>query len=113
MLPRGADIVRVRTKPKKAFGRDECLTAAPFQSFAQDLFRRALRIGVRGIEEIHAGIEAHADQASRFFNVACADAFKNFVGAPESSCPELSAGTMTPERPSCLYSITIKVSELV
>ena len=73
---------------------------------ANQLFRRAARIDIGGVEHVQPGFEADVDESRRFRGIGAAQEPKNCPTPPKVPVPKLSAGTMRPEPASCLYSIS-------
>src|SRR3546814_16872585 len=83
---RGAPVLRAVAYRQAGLGRDQHRVAAPLDRFAQNLFGRAVRIYVGGIEQGDPGVETDVDQPPSLGRIA---------GAPSAEQRPLTA-----ERPS-------------
>src|SRR5512138_2201830 len=92
MKARAADIVRVRPDAQTDLRRQDRLVAAPLERRAENRFRRALRIDIRRIEEIRAGIEAQVDETPRLFDIGLPPSTEQGTFAAERACTEAKRG---------------------
>ncbi len=69
---------------KKAFVEMRKLVAATLDCLAENGFRGAVRVAVRGVEEVDAGFEADVDELLRTGHIRIAPRAKKFVCAAKS-----------------------------
>src|SRR6185437_8883988 len=65
VMARGAHVVRAVARAQGELGRDDRALAAALQRGAEDFLRSAIRIDVRAVEQVGAGIEANIDKSLR------------------------------------------------
>src|ERR1700733_7586666 len=103
MVPARPQIVGPGPRAECGFGRNQKVMSAAGNRLAQNLFRSAVRVNVRGIEQVHPGFKTNRDQARCLADVA---------GAPsteEIRCPAEGSGAETKRRH--LQSRTAKLSK--
>ena len=92
MKTRRADVVRPRAAAERRFGRDQHAVAPASDSFAENLFRKAIRIDVGAVEHRHARIQAQIDQTSRAFDIGRTPRAKKIVPPAEGSRSQAQGG---------------------
>ncbi len=77
-------------KTERRLGGDEDVFAFEVgECLAEDDFALAVRVDVRGIEHVHAGVHADVDDFFRFVDVVgCAPRIEELAAAAECACAE-------------------------
>jgi len=88
MEPARAHLIRPVAHREGGLGRDQYLIAPAGDCLTQDFFRHPVRVSVRGIEEIHARIEADVYQARGLGDISGSPSFEKFVAAAKGRCAE-------------------------